>query len=100
MINSQYSLNKNIYLTIKKGLWSDHEAITGTINYQLVTERGCRYGIERDTTVDGKLAESRLANHRSLQMNLYQRHLGDVAGIRFHENYLSPFISDPVMKGA
>ena len=24
------------------------------------------------------------------QMNLYQRHLGDVAGTRFHENYPSP----------
>ena len=34
------------------------------------------------------------------RMNLYQRHLGDVAGTRFHENYLSPLTSDPVMKGA
>ena len=33
-------------------------------------------------------------------MNLYQRHLRDVEGTRFHENYPSPSTSGPVMKGA
>ena len=31
-------------------------------------------------------------------MNLYQRHLWDVAGTRFHENYHST--TDPVLKSA
>ena len=43
MINSQHSLNKYL-LIINKGLWLDHEAITVTINYQLVTERGLVMG--------------------------------------------------------
>ena len=34
------------------------------------------------------------------QMNLYRRHLGDVAGTKFHENYPSPSTSDTEMKGA